>query len=51
MSPSKCPSSLLGKVGIWRASSAPERVPVSQPPAAATIWSSVDGYSTSGSTL
>jgi len=35
------PVSLPLLAGIWRASSAPPKVPVSQPPVAATTWSSV----------
>lgn len=46
--PLKEPFNLSGYVGILRAASAPDNVPVSQPPAAATIWSSVDGRSISG---
>jgi hypothetical protein len=51
ITPSTCALSLSGNVGILRAASAPDNVPVSQPPAEATIWSSVEGCSTSGSTL
>jgi hypothetical protein len=49
--PSASVHSLLGWLGIPRASSAPARVPVSQPAAAPTRWSSVLGNSSSGSIL